>query len=607
MTFAHGGRLMRRLRRNKVALTILMGLALIGLFAVTQSGVAILAIARFGASFNQIADTNLPALIAASQLSELSQTLVATAPEIALADTQLRRQTIVDQLNERVTAVVDTIERLDPAAVDREQASYMQRQLNTLVTNLRGLDELVRERIDANNALEAAVARLPGLAARVRNVASESVIGEQDRVHYEGRLVEWSAMALECITLLLTTSAVPSASRLERVKSQIKSLIDGMEKIQAQLPQTVQSKIESTQSDIAQFGLGVSSLPDARSVQIESEAAIGTALRLIKQTSGAFLASVSAVSSATQYDISRRSKYFNEMVAYFTFLSIGTSLLCFAAGIAIFVYVRRAVITRLKVLQQYMRAQVEGRPAAISTAGEDEITEMARATQFFVTELKKREEALAATKEAAETARDTAERARAEAAAANQAKSTFLATVSHEIRTPMNGVLGMVEVLERQGLSATQQRTVSTIRDSGKALLSITDDILDFSKIEAGRLELEAIPFSLSTLVTTTLETFRPQAIAKGLSLDAEIDAGSQDAVIGDPTRVRQILSNLLSNAIKFTEHGGVRVHVSTTALGEGTARATVAVADTGIGLSAEQRAKLFEPFVQADSSITRE
>jgi hypothetical protein len=186
---------------------------------------------------------------------------------------------------------------------------------------------------------------------------------------YEGYLVEWSALALECITLMLTTSAVPSASRLERVKSQIKSLIDGMEKIQAQLPQTVQSKIESTQSDIAQFGLGVSSLPDARSVQIENEAAIGTALRLIKQTSGAFVASVSAISNAAEYDISRRSKYFNEMVANFTFLSIGTSLLCFAAGIAIFVYVQRAVITRLKVLQHYMRAQVEGRPATISAAG----------------------------------------------------------------------------------------------------------------------------------------------------------------------------------------------------------------------------------------------
>src|SRR5262252_6796652 len=126
------------------------------------------------------------------------------------------------------------------------------------------------------------------------------------------------------------------------------------------------------------------------------------------------------------------------------------------------------------------------------------------------------------------SARDVAEQARREAEAANQAKSTFLATVSHEIRTPMNGVFGMIEVLERQGLSATQQRTVSTIRDSGKALLHIIDDILDFSKIEAGRLELEAIPFSLSALVTTTLEVFRPQAIAKDLSMNAEIVAGSQ-------------------------------------------------------------------------------
>ena len=599
---------MMRLRRNKVALTILMGLALIGLFAVTQSGVAILAIARFGASFNQIADTNLPALIAASQLSELSQTLVATAPEIALADTQIRRQTIADQLHERLTALAHTVERLDPEAVDREQLSYMQRQLNTLVINLKGLDELVRERIDANNTLEAAMARLPSLAGRVRNFASESIIGEQDRERssastmfgqYGAHLVEWSAMGLECITLMLTTSAVPNTSRLERVKSQIKALIDGMERIRAQMPQSLQSKIESTQSDIAQFGLGVASLPDARRVQIENEAAIRTALRLIQQTSGAFVASVSAISSDTQRDISRRSKYFDDMVAYFALLSIATSLLCLAAGIAIFVYVRRAVITRLKVLQQYMRARVEGRPAAISTAGVDEITEMAKATQFFVT-------STAAAKKVADTAREAAERARSEAEAANNAKSTFLATMSHEIRTPMNGVLGMIEVLERQELNQDQLRTVSTIRHSGESLLRIIDDILDFSKIEAGRLDLELTAFSLSGLIQGALDTFRPHAAAKRLALDAEIDTGSDDALIGDPTRVRQILFNLLSNALKFTDRGGVRVRAGTTPLSDGRTRMMLAVSDTGIGLGAEECARLFKPFAQADSSITR-
>ena len=167
--------------------------------------------------------------------------------------------------------------------------------------------------------------------------------------------------------------------------------------------------------------------------------------------------------------------------------------------------------------------------------------------------------------------------------------------MSHEIRTPMNGVLGMVDVLERQGLNEAQRRTVSTIRDSAQALLHIIDAVLDFSKIEAGRLELEATPFSLSGLVEGALDTFRPQAVAKGLVLDAEIEAGSDDALLGDPTRVRQIVFNLLSNALKFTERGRVRVSVGTVPLGGGKTRATLAVSDTGVGLGAEQLARLFQ------------
>jgi CheY-like chemotaxis protein/HPt (histidine-containing phosphotransfer) domain-containing protein len=162
-------------------------------------------------------------------------------------------------------------------------------------------------------------------------------------------------------------------------------------------------------------------------------------------------------------------------------------------------------------------------------------------------------------------------------------------------------------VLERQGHTKDQRRIIVTMRESAQALLRIIDDVLDFSKIEAGRLELEDTPFSLSGLVEGVLDTFRPQVVAKGLTLDAEIDAGSQDALVGDPTRVRQILFNLLSNAIKFTDHGGVRVRAGTLPLGGGSTRATIAMTDTGIGLGAEQLARLFQPFVQADSSTTRQ
>ncbi|MBX9841891.1 MAG: PAS-domain containing protein [Xanthobacteraceae bacterium] len=216
-----------------------------------------------------------------------------------------------------------------------------------------------------------------------------------------------------------------------------------------------------------------------------------------------------------------------------------------------------------------------------------------------ITELKDREEALAISKDAAEAAR-------VEAEAATQAKSTFLATMSHEIRTPMNGVLGMMEVLEHQGLDDGQRRSVATMRDSAQALLRIIDDLLDFSKIEAGRLELEETAFSLSGLIDGSVDTFRPQAAAKGLTIESVIEAGSNDALVGDPTRVRQILFNLVSNAIKFTQRGGVKVRAGTRPLGDGATRVTLAVTDTGIGLSAEQRARLFQPFAQADSSTTR-
>src|ERR1043165_3602404 len=223
-----------------------------------------------------------------------------------------------------------------------------------------------------------------------------------------------------------------------------------------------------------------------------------------------------------------------------------------------------------------------------------------------ITELKRRESEHADARSAAEMALAEAERERAEAEAANQAKSTFLATMSHEIRTPMNGVLGMMEVLDRQGLSASQQRTVATMRDSAQALLRIIDDVLDFSKIEAGRLELEAAPFSLSGLIDGVLSTFQAQANAKGLMLTGSVEPGSDDTLIGDATRVRQILFNLLGNALKFTERGRIAVTARTAPLGGGRTRVTLMVEDTGIGIDEEQRRRLFQPFAQADSSTTR-
>ncbi len=536
---------------------------------------------KFQLSLEELTAETLPQAGNVSRLSTATSSLTGTVRRLALVDTQTQRRLVYEEIA-REFAAVDTL------------AAGLSDETNTVAFDgiLRAIKQLVDQlnvHIENRIIVEAANQKISIQLTSILNEPLSKLSGTSDR--QKAQLLIWENKITSIVALAIQNINIDRLRGMRLLRRNLTRQLRELKELEADLPPIVSDYLQEKERNLEGLLVGDNGYFDslveglkltARVRGLENQI-LTLNEEVIKLSNDVFRGAGKEVEDSVRTVNQGFKAQFN-----YTLMAGGITILSII-GIAIII--NKVFVTRLNRLNREVQEYSENDKSLITVSGNDEITGIANSISSFIGEIEAQQTELRSAKANAEDA--------------TRIKSEFLATMSHEIRTPMNGVVSMTQMLAKTQLDHRQKELIAIVEQSAGSLLTIINDILDFSRIEAGKLEIEEVEFDLHELVASVSALCGSDAYDKGLELFFDIDSAVSSNLVGDSTRIRQILLNLASNAVKFTESGYVKIGV---ALSEGAKEKALMfkVEDTGIGISDEAIKRLFVAFEQADGSTVR-
>lgn len=531
---------------------------------------------RFEKHYLYLSEQHIPALSLVTELMHETDRLIGLAPDILQAKNRFIRASILKRLEQSVDRSDTILEVLSMTGAGPEKAGQISRQYDSIIESTKEFAGLADRHFAVKQEIERILRRLSELEEE-----THLLLGEDDQQ------LRMKSMLDHLLVHIFRQHLIDSGNKLHDAKGEFSALIAQLEDSKDNVAPEYRLLFISALSELTAYGVGEDNIYDLKAQSLELQHQIETNLLRSRFLFDAMVSNINSIVFDIKEATLAEGQRIHTEITTLSRLLLLIPLVTVFALIFIYLFVRRSILGRLFELQHVMEAHAEGRQIPVEVRGSDEITEMAKAVEYYLGEISAREQALKG--------------ALVQAEAANKAKSTFLANMSHELRTPLNAILGFSELMASSGdITREQRENLEIISDSGRGLLDLITDVLDMARIDTGQLGLNPEPVDIDDFSEQLILNFHGIAESKGLQLKLEKRFGSCRVLMVDPSKLRHVLKNIIGNAFKFTARGGVTISFETMPVeNSDRARLWIEVKDTGSGIVAEDQQRIFDPFVQ--------